>query len=51
MDRFVGTCEHYMDRRMNRIPGEAKDVLTYTYTAPLKAVNAAAVSVEGQWTP
>ncbi|WP_159712199.1 MULTISPECIES: alpha/beta hydrolase [Geminicoccus] len=23
MDRFVGTCEHYMDRRMNRIPGEA----------------------------
>ena len=35
----------------NRIPGEAKDVLTYTYTAPLKAVNAAAVSVEGQWTP
>ncbi|WP_430439854.1 ABC transporter substrate-binding protein [Shinella sp.] len=35
----------------NRIPGEAKDVLTYTYTAPLKAANAAAVSVEGQWAP
>ena len=35
----------------NRIPGEAQDVLTYTYTAPLKAVNAAAVLVEGEWTP
>ena len=35
----------------NRIPGEAKDVLTYTYTAPLKAMNAAAVSVDGQWAP
>ena len=31
--------------------GEAKAVLSYTSTAPLKTANTAAVSVEGKWTP
>jgi len=35
----------------NRIQGEKKDVLTYTYTEPLKAVDPSFVEVEGQWKP
>lgn len=35
----------------NRIQGEPKDVLSYTYTEPLKAVDPAHVAVEGQWKP
>lgn len=35
----------------NRIQGEAKDVLSYTFTGPLQAANAAAVEIEGQWVP
>lgn len=35
----------------NRIQGDPKDVLSYTFTSPLKAANAAAVEVEGQWAP
>ncbi len=35
----------------NRIQGERKDVLTYTYTDPMKAVDPALVEIEGQWKP
>ena len=35
----------------NRIQGEAMDVLTYTYTDPLKAADPALVEIEGQWQP
>lgn len=35
----------------NRIQGEKKDVLTYTYTEPLKAIDPTLVEVEGQWKP
>jgi ABC-type nitrate/sulfonate/bicarbonate transport system substrate-binding protein len=35
----------------NRIPGQPMDVLTYTYTAPLKAVNPGLVAIEGKWKP
>jgi ABC-type nitrate/sulfonate/bicarbonate transport system substrate-binding protein len=35
----------------NRIQGEKKDVLSYTYTDPLKAIDPALVEVEGQWKP
>ncbi|AOF93969.1 ABC transporter substrate-binding protein [Sinorhizobium sp. RAC02] len=35
----------------NRIQGDPKDVLSYTFSGPLKAANAAAVEVEGQWAP
>ena len=35
----------------NRIQGERKDVLSYTYTDPLKAVDPALVEIEGQWKP
>lgn len=35
----------------NRIQGERKGVLTYTYTAPMKAVDPALVKIEGQWKP
>ena len=35
----------------NRIPGQPIDALTYTYTAPLKAVDPALVAVEGRWRP
>ena len=35
----------------NRIQGEKQDVLTYTYTEPLKAVDPSLVEVEGQWKP
>lgn len=35
----------------NRIQGDAKDVLTYTYTEPVKAVDPSLVAIEGQWKP
>jgi ABC-type nitrate/sulfonate/bicarbonate transport system substrate-binding protein len=35
----------------NRIQGDAMDVLTYTYTDPMKAVDPSLVVVEGQWKP
>lgn len=35
----------------NRIQGEKQDVLTYTYTEPLKAIDPSLVEVEGQWKP
>jgi ABC-type nitrate/sulfonate/bicarbonate transport system substrate-binding protein len=35
----------------NRIQGERKDILSYTYTEPLKAVDPALVEIEGQWKP
>lgn len=35
----------------NRIQGEKKDVLTYTYTEPLKAIDPTLVEIEGQWKP
>ena len=35
----------------NRIPGKPMDALSYTYTAPMKAVNPALVTIEGQWKP
>jgi len=35
----------------NRIQGEAKDVLSYTYTEPMKAVDPSLVVIEGQWKP
>jgi ABC-type nitrate/sulfonate/bicarbonate transport system substrate-binding protein len=38
-------------KETNRIQGEAMDVLSYTYTEPMKAVDPALVVVEGQWKP
>jgi ABC-type nitrate/sulfonate/bicarbonate transport system substrate-binding protein len=35
----------------NRIQSEVKDILTYTYTDPMKAVDPSLVAVEGQWKP
>lgn len=35
----------------NRIQGEKKDVLSYTDTEPLKAVDPTLVEIEGQWKP
>lgn len=35
----------------NRIPGEVMDVLSYTYTDPMKAVDPSLVQIEGQWKP
>lgn len=35
----------------NRIQGEKKDILTYTYTEPMKAFDPALVQIEGQWKP
>lgn len=35
----------------NRIPGEAMDVLSYTFTEPMKAVDPSLVEIEGQWKP
>jgi len=35
----------------NRIPGQPMDVLSYTYTDPLKAVKPGLVMIEGRWKP
>lgn len=35
----------------NRVRGDIKDVMSYTYSAPLKAANDSAVEIEGKWTP